>query len=83
MPPKPLRFLLLLLLLLFPSAPKTNTTPPKEPHSKRLKVRLTIRKEVLNKVMLQQETTVEVRNTLIQLLVVVMCRCLRGGRGDV
>lgn len=32
-----------------------------EPHSKRLKVRVTVRKEVLNKVMLQQEATVEVR----------------------
>ncbi|CAM9699858.1 unnamed protein product [Laminaria digitata] len=31
-----------------------------EPHSKRLKVHLTVRKEVLNKVMLQQETVVEV-----------------------
>ncbi|CAN0253120.1 unnamed protein product [Pylaiella littoralis] len=30
-----------------------------EPHSKRLKVRITVRKEVLNKVMLQQEATVE------------------------
>eukprot|EP00903_Cladosiphon_okamuranus_P022089 g20312.t1 len=30
-----------------------------EPHSKRLKVRVTVRKEVLNKVMLQQEATVE------------------------
>ena len=33
-----------------------------EPHSKRLKVRVTVRKEVLNKVMLQQEATVEVRS---------------------
>lgn len=32
-----------------------------EPHSKRLKVLVTIRKEVLNKVMLQQDTVVEVR----------------------
>ena len=31
-----------------------------EPHSKRLKVKVTLRKEVLNKVMLQQEATVEV-----------------------
>lgn len=31
-----------------------------EPHSKRLKVRVTVRKEVLNKVMLQQEAVVEV-----------------------
>ncbi|CAM9543953.1 unnamed protein product, partial [Ectocarpus sp. 12 AP-2014] len=30
-----------------------------EPHSKRLKVRITVRKEVLNKVMLQQDATVE------------------------
>lgn len=48
--------------------------PPEEPHSKRLKVRLTIRKEVLNKVMLQQETTVEVctQHCCTQLVVVLI-----------
>lgn len=37
-----------------------------EPHSKRLKVQVTIRKEVLNKVMLQQDAIVEVKTYPLQ-----------------